>query len=374
MKRLALAAIGIAGVAFLTMFAVHAQPRRVVTQAGPVAVETMAVGLVHPWGMAFLPDGRLLATERPGRLRIMRQDGSLSLPLAGTPEVLAGGQGGMLDVALDPDFRNNRLVYLSFSEPGADGASTALGRGRLGDDRLEGFTVIFRQEPKISGPKHFGGRIVFAPDGKLFLTTGERFKFDPAQDLSGHLGKIIRLNPDGSLPPDNPFRGAAGARPEIWSYGHRNIQAAAINPQSGALWIGEMGPRGGDELNLPEPGRNYGWPLVSWGTHYDGTRIPNPPSRPDLADAIKQWTPVISPSGMLFYTGALFPAWRGNALIGSLTQRALVRLAVDRASVVGEEIIRLGARIRDVEQGPDGAVYLLTDEQDGKVLRLRPER
>ena len=374
MIRLALAAIGIAAVAFATMFTVNAQPQRVVTQAGPVAVDVVAGGLVHPWGMAFLPDGRLLVTERPGRLRIVGRDGGLSRPLAGTPEVVAQGQGGMLDVALDPDFRNNRLVYLSYSQPGGGGASTALGRGRLGDDRIEGFTVIFRQEPKVPGPNHFGGRIVFAPDGSLFLTTGERFKFDPAQDLASHLGKIIRINPDGSLPRDNPFARTEGAKPEIWSYGHRNIQAAAINPQTGSLWIGEMGPRGGDELNLPEPGRNYGWPLVSWGTHYDGTPIPNPTTRPDLTDAIKQWTPVISPSGMIFYTGDLFPAWRGNALIGSLTQGALVRLAVDRSRVTGEEIISLGARIRDVAQGPDGAVYLLTDHDDGNVLRLRPER
>ena len=374
MIRLVLAAAGVAAVAFLTMFTVNAQAQRVVTQAGPVAVDTVASGLVHPWGMAFLPDGRLLVTERPGRLRIMRRDGALSAPLAGAPEVVAQGQGGMLDVALDPDFRNNRLVYLSFSEPGGGGASTALGRGRLAEERIEGFTVIFRQEPKVSGPNHFGGRIVFAPDGKLLLTTGDRYKFDPAQDLASHVGKVLRINPDSSVPPDNPFVRAPGARPEIWSYGHRNIQAAAINPQTGALWVGEMGPRGGDELNLTEPGRNYGWPLVSWGTHYDGTPIPNPPTRPDLVDAIKQWTPVISPSGMVFYTGDLFPAWRGNVLIGSLTRRALVRLAVDRSSVVGEEIIPLGSRIRDVEQGPDGAVYLLTDQQDGNVLRLRPER
>jgi aldose sugar dehydrogenase len=374
MIRLALAAAGIAAVAFVTMFAVHAQPQRVVTQAGPVAVEAVAGGLVNPWGMAFLPDGRMLVTERPGRLRIVGRDGSLSRPLAGTPEVVAQGQGGMLDVALDPDFQNNHMVYLSYSEAGPGGASTALGRGRLGDDRIEGFAVIFRQEPKVPGPNHFGGRIVFAADGTLFLTTGERFKFGPAQDLASHLGKIIRLNPDGSLPRDNPFARRQGAKPEIWSYGHRNIEAAAINPQTGALWIGEMGPKGGDELNLPEPGRNYGWPLVSWGTHYDGTPIVNPPTRPDLADAIKQWTPVISPSGMIFYTGDLFPAWRGNALIGSLTRQALVRLAVDRSRVLGEEIIPLGARIRDVAQGPDGAVYLLTDHQDGNLLRLRPER
>jgi aldose sugar dehydrogenase len=370
----AVAVVGLLGLGLFADTPVHAQAQRVATQAGPILVETLATGLVHPWGMAFLPDGRLLVTERPGQLRILQQDGRVSQPLAGTPEVLASGQGGMLDVALDPDFTNNRLVYLSFSEPGGGGASTALGRGRLADNRIEAFQVIFRQEPKVSGPNHFGSRIVFASDGKLFLTTGERYKFDPAQDVSSHLGKIIRINRDGSTPPDNPMLRVRGARPEIWSYGHRNIQAAAISPQSGALWIAEMGPRGGDELNLPEPGRNYGWPLVSWGTHYDGTAIPNPPTRPDLADAIKQWTPVISPSGMIFYTGDLFPAWRGNALIGSLSRRGLVRLAVAGSDVTAEEIIPLGARIRDVEQGPDGAVYLLTDHQDGHILRLRPQR
>jgi glucose/arabinose dehydrogenase len=374
MRWLAAAVIGVFGPALFSDTPVHAQAQRVATQAGPVIVETLASGLVHPWGMAFLPDGRLLVTERPGRLRVLRQDGSLSQALTGTPEVVARGQGGMLDVAVDPDFRNNRLVYLAFSEPGGGGASTAVGRGRLAEDRIEGFTVIFRQEPKVSGPNHFGSRIVFAPDGKLFLTTGERYKFEPAQDVASHLGKVIRINRDGSVPQDNPLLRVPGARPEIWSYGHRNIQAAAINPQSGALWVVEMGPRGGDELNLPEPGRNYGWPLVSWGTHYDGSTIPTPPSRPDLADAIKQWTPVISPSGMVFYGGDLFPAWRGNALIGSLSRRALVRLAVGAANVAGEEIIPLGSRVRDVEEGPDGAVYVLTDQQDGHVLRLRPER
>jgi aldose sugar dehydrogenase len=361
----------------LTLFSavlVHAQPGQVVTQAGPVTVENVATGLVHPWGMDFLPDGRLLVTERPGRLRILQRDGRLSQPLAGTPEVFARGQGGMLDVAVDPEFANNRLVYLSFSEPGSGGASTALGRGRLAGDRIEGFQVIFRQEPKVSGPNHFGSRIVFAPDGKLFLTTGERYKFEPAQDVSSHLGKIIRINRDGSTPWANPMLRVSGAKPEIWSYGHRNIQAAAINPQTGALWVAEMGPRGGDELNVPEPGRNYGWPLVSWGTHYDWTDIPDPPTRPDLADAIKQWTPVISPSGMIFYTGNLFPTWRGNALIGSLSRRGLVRIGVSASNVTGEEIIPLGARIRDVEQGPDRAVYLLTDHQDGHVWRLWPQQ
>jgi glucose/arabinose dehydrogenase len=352
----------------------RAQVETVRTHAGPIAVETVTDGLVHPWGMAFLPGGGMLVTERPGRLRILGTDGRLSEPLAGVPRVFAQGQGGLLDVALDPEFVQNRLVYLSYAEPGPDGASTALGRGVLAGNRIEGFQVIFRQEPKVSGPNHFGSRIVFAPDGTLFLTLGERFKFDPAQDLSSGLGKIMRLNRDGSIPRDNPFVGRRDAQDAIWSYGHRNIQAAAINPQTGALWVAEMGPRGGDELNLPERGRNYGWPLVSWGTHYDGRPIPDPPTRPEFADAIKVWTPAIAPSGMIFYTGDLFPQWRGNALIGSLTRQALVRLGVQGSQITGEEIIPLGARIRDVAQGPDGTIYLLTDHRNGRVLRLRPQQ
>ncbi|MGD9617291.1 MAG: PQQ-dependent sugar dehydrogenase [Alphaproteobacteria bacterium] len=361
----------------LTLFAappLRAQIETVRTRTGPVAVETVAGGLVHPWGVAFLPDGRLLITERPGRLRILGTDGRLSGPLTGVPQVFAQGQGGLLDVALDPEFAQNRLVYLSYAEPGPGGASTALGRGVLADNRIDGFQVIFRQEPKVSGSAHFGSRIVFAPDGTLFLALGERFKFDPSQDLSSGLGKVMRLNRDGSIPRDNPFVGRPNAQAAIWSYGHRNIQAAAINPQSGALWVAEMGPRGGDELNLPERGRNYGWPLVSWGNHYDGRPIPNPPTRPEFADAIKHWTPAIAPSGMIFYTENTFPEWRGNVLIGSLTQQALVRLAIQGSQVASEEIIPLNARIRDVAQGPDGAVYLLTDQQNGAVLRLRPQR
>ncbi len=347
---------------------------RIRAEHGAVAVETFADGLEHPWGMAFLPDGRLLVTERPGRLRLVAKDGTLSAPLAGVPAVHARDQGGLLDVALDPHFADNRLVYLSFAEPGDGGAGTAVARGRLGAKGLEGTAVVFRQQPKVSGSKHFGGRIVFAPDGALFVTMGDRDKFDPAQDVSNHIGTVARINPDGSAPPDNPFVGRAPARPEIWSFGHRNVQAAAIHPQTRQLWIGEMGPRGGDELNLPEAGRNYGWPLVSWGNHYDGEDIPDPPTRPDLAPSIYQWTPVISPSGMVFYDGDAFPAWRGNVLIGSLTRGALMRLTVDGARVRGEEQLDMDARIRDVEQGPGGAVYLLTDEEDGAILRLTPAR
>lgn len=349
-----------------------ASPRVIDTQAGRMLVQTLANGLEHPWGLAFLPDGRMLVTERPGRLRIVSREGRLSKPLAGVPQVFAKGQGGLLDVALDPDFASNRLLYLSYAEPGKGGASTAVARARLSEGALEDVQVILRQQPKVSGGNHFGSRLVFTPDGKLFITLGERFKFDPAQDLSGHLGKIVRIHPDGSVPRDNPFVGQKGARPEIWSYGHRNVQGAAIHPESGALWVVEFGPAGGDELNLVEPGRNYGWPLVSWGRHYFGTDIPDPPTRPDLAQPVYHWTPVISPSGMTFYTGEAFPAWHGNLLIGGLSSQALVRLTLEGQRVKGEERIPMGARIRHVRQGPDGAVYLLTDQSDGEILRLTP--
>lgn len=362
--------------------AVSAEDRNIDTETGTIRVQTLAEGLDHPWGMAFLPDGRLLVTERTGDLRIMSADGSLSEPLAGVPKVVARGQGGLLDVALDPNFAETKLVYLSYSEPGDDGAGTAVARGRLEANGLEDVKVIFRQTPKVSGGNHFGGRLAFTPDGKLFVTLGDRFKFEPAQDLTGHLGKIVRINPDGSVPPDNPFIGQKDAQPEIWSYGHRNPQSAAIHPETGKLWELEFGPKGGDELNIPAPGANYGWPIVSWGTHYDGKKIPNPPTHPEFTDAVRQWTPVISPSGMTFYTAEAnpgwtaftIPAWKGNLLIGGLSSQAILRLTLDGETVAGEERIPMGARIRDVEQGPDGSVYALTDEGDGKVLRLTAER
>lgn len=350
------------------------EPRTVDTSAGKVVVEELVRGLDHPWGLAFLPDGRLLVTEREGRLRILTTDGKLSAPISGTPEVRAKGQGGLLDVALDPDFGTNRTIYLSYAEDrGGDGA-TALARATLGDSELKDLRVIFRQEPHVSGSGHFGGRIVFQPSGHLFLTTGDRQKFEPAQDLGGHLGKIIRLNKDGSVPPDNPFVGRAGAKPEIWSYGHRNVQGAAIQPSTGILWTIEFGPAGGDELNRPEPGKNYGWPLVSWGNHYDGRDIPDPPTRPDLTDAVKYWNPAISPSGLIFYTGAMFAPWKDNILIAGLGASALIRLKLDGGKVVDEERIDLGARIRDVEQASDGSIYLATDDSDGSIWRLRPKR
>ncbi len=355
----------------LFMTSVMAQhPETVQTEAGVITVTNLASGLNHPWGMVFLPDGRLLVTERAGQLRILGTDNTLSEPLAGVPEVFSQGQGGLLDVALDPDFDSNQLVYLSFAEPGEGGASTAVGRGRLEENQIADFEVIFRQTPKVTGRNHFGGRLVFSPEGMLYLTMGERFKFEPAQELANHLGAIVRVNPDGSTPKDNPFIEQTDAEDEIWSYGHRNIEAAAIQPGTEALWIAEMGPKGGDELNLIQAGQNYGWPVVSWGEHYDGEDIPDPPTQPRFADARMHWTPVISPSGMAFYSGDMFPEWRGSALIGGLTAQGVVRVAFDGSQATEAERISLNARIRDVEQAPDGSVYVLTDQNNGNVWRL----
>jgi glucose/arabinose dehydrogenase len=349
--------------------------RDIRSEDGMIRVAVITGGLDHPWGLAFLPDERMLVTERPGRLRVITRDGRASAPVQNVPAVYAHGQGGLLDVALDPDFAANRLVYLSYAEPGPnDTASTAVARGQLNQaaTALDNVTVIFRQEPKVPGGNHFGSRLVFAPDGMLFISTGERFKFEPAQDLSNDLGKIVRIKRDGSIPPDNPFVGKPGARPEIWSYGHRNVQGVAIDPRTGLLWAHEMGPRGGDELNIPQAGHNYGWPLVSAGRHYDGRPIPDPSTRPDFVAAVYQWTPVISPSGMVFYTGNLFPGWHGDILIGGLSAQGIVRVTLDGNRVRGEHRLELGQRIRDVAQGPDGAVYALTDQTDGEILQLSP--
>lgn len=351
-----------------------AQAETAKTQKGvEVRIEKMVDGLKHPWGMAFLPDGRLLVTERnTGRLYILGTDHRLSKPLDGVPEAFTQGQGGLMDVALDPDFKENNYIYLSYAKPGEGGkATTALGRGKLAGNRIEGFTDIFVQEPYIDGSKHFGNRIEFSPDGKyLFLALGERFQFDPAQDLSSHLGTVIRIHPDGSVPKDNPFVGREGAQDEIWSYGHRNIEAMAFQPATGALWVGEMGPKGGDELNRIEKGANYGWPVVSWGDHYDGREIPDPPTHPEFKDAVRHWTPVISPSGMDFYQGDMFPEWKGNAIIGGLTHKEVVRLVFDGLQIKDEDRLSMPARIRDVDTAPDGSIYVLTDQGDGAVLRI----
>jgi aldose sugar dehydrogenase len=343
---------------------------------GVVRTQTIARGLEHPWALAFLPDGRMLVTERPGQLRIVDRDGRISEPLAGVPKVLARGQGGLLDVALDPRFADNRLVYLAYVEPGKGRtAGTAVARGRLGEGRLEDVRVIYQQQPKVEGANHFGCRLVFARDGTLFVTQGERFDYrEQAQDLSSGLGKLVRINPDGSVPRDNPFVGRAGARPEIWSYGHRNIQSAALHPQTGQLWVVEHGARGGDELNRPEAGKNYGWPVISYGVHYSGAKIGEGTAKPGLEQPIYYWDPVIAPSGMTFYTGEAFPDWQGSILIGSLRPGLLVRLTLEDGRVAREEryLGDLGARIRDVRQGPDGLLYVLTDSRDGRLLRVMP--
>jgi glucose/arabinose dehydrogenase len=343
-----------------------------------VRVETVASGLENPWALAFLPDGRMLVTERPGRLRLVGRDGRVSEPLAGVPAVQARGQGGLLDVALDPDFANNHLVYLAYAEPGEGGtAGTAVVRGRLGEGGLEDVQVIYRQQPKVRGANHFGARLVFARDGTLFITQGDRYDYkEQAQDLSSGLGKLVRLNPDGSVPRDNPFVGRSGARPEIWSYGHRNIQSAAIHPQTGQLWTVEHGARGGDELNRPEAGKNYGWPVITYGVDYSGAKIGEGTAKPGMEQPVYYWDPVIAPSGAVFYTGEVFPEWRGSLLVGSLRPGLLVRLTLEDGRVTREEryLGDLGARIRDVRQGPDGAVYVLTDSRDGRLLRLLPAR
>ena len=350
------------------------QVESVMTEDGPLSANLVVDGFNHPWGMAFLPDGRLFVTERnTGKLYVVARDGTRSDAIEGTPTVFAEGQGGLLDVALAPEFAENSHVYLSYAEPGPDGsAAAALGRGRWTGDRIEGFERIFLQKPWITGPNHFGGRIVFDGDGHILLPLGERFQFDPAQDLSNHLGKVVRLNLDGSVPDDNPFVGQDGAEPEIWSYGHRNVIAAALHPETGELWITEMGPLGGDELNQPEAGKNYGWPVVSWGINYDGSSIPDPTTRPDFADAVKYWSPVISPSGMIVYTGDAFADWRGNVFIGALSAHQLVRLEMGPDGVAHEERIPLGERFRDVEEGPDGSLYVLTDKDNGALWRISP--
>jgi glucose/arabinose dehydrogenase len=338
----------------------------------PVVV---ARGLDHPWGLAFLPDGRMLVTERPGRMRIVERDGRLGEPLAGVPAVAASGQGGLLDVALHPKFADNRLVYWSFSEPGQGGAGTAVARGRLDGNRLADVRVIFRQQPKVGGGLHFGSRLVFARDGRLFVTLGDRgHRKEDAQDLSNHLGKLVRIEDDGRVPADNPFVGRAGDKPEIWSYGHRNMQGAALHPTTGALWTTEHGPQGGDELNVPAAGANHGWPVITHGRNYGtGTRIGEGTEREGIAAPLRLWLPIsIAPSGMAFVTSERYPEWRGQLLIGALRGQRLVRLELDGTRVVSEHALidGQGIRFRDVRQGPDGWLYALTDSESGTILRL----
>ena len=348
------------------------------TAAADLKPVTVAHGLVNPWGLAFLPDGRMVVTERPGRMRLVDAVGKLSTPLQGLPPVVAAGQGGLLDVAADPGFATNRLLYWSYSEPGEAGTNgTAVARGRLDGLNLKDVQVIFRQLPKVDSRLHFGSRLVFARDGRLFITLGERFSHkDDAQKLDNHLGKVVRIEADGRVPVDNPFVGQAGTRAEIWSYGHRNIQGAALHPGTGELWATEHGPQGGDELNLVRSGRNHGWPVITHGRNYGtGTRIGEGTERADVVPPLRFWVPLsIAPSGMAFLTSERYPGWQGNLFIGALRDQALIRLELDGERVMHEErLLRaLNERIRDVRQGPDGWLYVLTDSADGRILRLLP--
>lgn len=345
------------------------------SEIGPVRVVEVATGLATPWSLAFLPDGRLLVTERPGRLRIVAPNGDLSPPLAGLPTVHARGQGGLLDLVLSPDFADDNLIYFSYAEPVSRGARTAVARARLDLEqmRLREVTRIFAQNEAPAGQHHWGSRLVFDRQGNLFVALGDRFFHrDRAQDLDSHLGKIVRIRPDGSAPDDNPFLEQKQALPEIWSYGHRNVQGAALHPLTGELWSHEHGPQGGDEVNVIRPGRNYGWPVITHGREYGtGFRIGEGTEREDVAAPIQVWTPSIAPSGMAFYTGEEFPQWRGNLLVGALRGSMLVRLELEGEKVVKEERLlgEIGHRIRDVRQGPDGRIYLL-DETAGRILRL----
>lgn len=347
-----------------------------------VRAEVLARGLDHPWALAFVDGGRMLVTERPGRLRLVEPDGRVGPPIEGVPAVDAVGQGGLLDVITDSGFATNRRIYFCFAEPAASGGgnSTALATARLSDDgrRLEQVRVIFSQIPKVSSRLHFGCRIVEAPDGHLFLALGDRFqRMRDAQTLDNHHGKVVRLRKDGSSPPDNPLLRQSGAMPEIWSWGHRNPQGATWGPD-GRLWVIEHGPQGGDEINRPEAGKNYGWPVITFGENYGGGAIGEGlTARPGMEQPLHHWTPSIAPSGMAFLRSDRYgTAWQGNLFVGSLKFRYLARLELQNGRVVREERLlpQLGQRVRDVRQGPDGLLYLLTDENDGQLLRVVPQR
>lgn len=369
-------------------------PASLQSQSGPLRVERLAT-LASPWGMAYLPDGRLLITEKAGQLRVFAA-GTLSAPITGVPTVASRGQGGLLDVAVDPAFATNRFVYLSYTEladsqPPAgtrdrgdprfanfgDSLDAELKGGAVARARLDGSTlrdvkVIWRQLPKTIGRGHTGGRLVFGTDGTLFITSGDRMRFDPAQDSSSNIGKIVRINTDGTIPAGNPLAGRTGVSTDVFAMGSRNAIGAALNPATGQLWVNEMGPAGGDEVNVIAAGRNYGWPRVSNGDHYDGSHIPDHLRDSSFTRPAISWTPSISPSGMLFHSGTLFTPWRGNALLGGLSSMALFRLTLNGDKVAATEMITIGKRVRDVIEAPDGAVLILTDGPTGELLRVTP--
>ncbi|GAB3355068.1 PQQ-dependent sugar dehydrogenase [Lysobacter tyrosinilyticus] len=347
----------------------------VASKLGDVRVTTIASGLEHPWSVALLPQGDFLVTERPGRLRRVDAKGALSAPLRGVPAVFAQGQGGLLDVALAPDFTSSRRIYFSYAEPGeGDTAGTTVATAILGETSLDGVTVIYRQLPKLEGPNHFGSRLAFDKTGHIFISQGERNDRMRAQQLGMLQGKLVRLNLDGSIPPDNPFVGRSDARPEIWSYGHRNMQGLAIDPRNGTLWESEHGPRGGDEINRPQPGKNYGWPIITHGINYSGFPIPEAvgTSAPGMEQPYHVWAKSPALSGMAFLVNQPRSKWNDSLFLGALSDGSLIRLSLDGDRIVGEERLlkELGARIRDVRVGPDGSVYVLTDDENGSLLRL----
>jgi len=373
----ALAAATLLAGLFLIATSTRGQNSSFESSAGQLEVQTVATGLVHPWALAFLPDGKMLVTERPGRMRIVSSEGQLSPPLKGVPDVWATGQGGLLDVVTDSGFAQNRTIFFCYSERTSGGGRTAVARAKLneGSGRLDETKVIFRQEGPLSSGNHYGCRFAQASDGNLFVTLGDHFSYrDEAQSLANHLGKVIRIAPDGSAPSDNPFVGREGAKAEIWSYGHRNEQGLAINPANGELWEIEHGPRGGDEVNVIAKGKNYGWPVIGFGIDYSGSKIHDATARDGMEQPAKYWVPSIAPSGAAFYSGKLFPKWNGSLFTGALAGKMLVRLQLNGNSVTGEERLlqNLHERIRDVRQGPDGALWLLTDNSAGRILRVSP--
>ena len=351
--------------------------QQVASEGGPVQVTQIAQGLEHPWSVALLPDGGFLVTERPGRLRRVGADGAVSAPIAGVPQVWAEGQGGLLDVVLSPDFASSQRIYLSYAEPGDNGsAGTAVASATLGDAALADVKVIYQQQPKLVGPNHFGSRLAFDKQGHIFITQGERQQRMASQELDKLQGKLVRLNLDGSVPEDNPFVGRQDARPEIWSYGHRNMQSLAVDPRTGTVWEAEHGPRGGDEINLPQPGKNYGWPLITHGIDYSGLKISEAEGKekPGLESPYHVWEKSPALSGMAFYSGHSGSPWNDSLFLGALADGSLIRLSLDGDKIVKEERLlkELDWRIRDVRVSADGKVYVLTDENEGKLLRLEP--
>lgn len=354
-------------------------PEQVITsQAASFNLEEVATGLSNLWGMTFLPDGSMVITERAGKMRLVSEDGVVGEPIKGLPAIAVGGQGGLLDVVASPQFNSNRKIYFSYSEPSADGKtnSTAVSEAILVGNQLVSVKTLFSQKPKVNSAGHFGSRLVFADDGTLFITLGDRqSEKDRAQTLDNHIGKVVRIKVDGSVPKDNPYVNQKGALPEIWSYGHRNIQGAALHPKTRELWTGEHGPQGGDEINITQAGKNYGWPVITYGENYGGGKIGEGTSKEGMEQPLYKWVPSIATAGFIFYTGDAFANWKDNILMTSLKDKTLVRLTLENDQVVSEEHLlgkELNERLRHVVQGPDGFIYLLTDEYKARILRLRP--